>query len=75
VRLISLVLTTLSACLRNIKFRFIIQSSRNFVFSAVNGRIDLEKVTKIHVLLPSSLLIGCRTSSRSTDHPYLSTNP
>jgi len=40
-----------------------------------DGKIDLEKVTKIHVLLLSSLSIGCRTSSRSTDHLYLSTNP
>src|ERR1700722_1980506 len=40
-----------------------------------DAKIDLEKVTKIRVLLLSSFSIGCRTSSRSTDHLYLSTNP
>jgi len=39
------------------------------------AKIDLEKVTKIRVLLLSSFSIGYKTSSRSTDHVYLSTNP
>ena len=40
-----------------------------------DAKIDLEKVTKIRVLLLSSFSIGSRKSSRSTDHLYLSTNP
>jgi hypothetical protein len=40
-----------------------------------NAKIDLEKVTEIRVPLLSSFSIGCRTSPRSTDHLYMSTNP